>query len=93
MQSARPTIHPHEKSPFRAFDQSVERLLGADMRLVYGMALPIMMIVGLIIALALNPAAWLVAVVVVLEIAALAVVVLGFVGMLNDDADDDADLT
>jgi hypothetical protein len=92
MQSASSTTHPHE-SAFRGFDQSVEGLLGADMRLVYGMAVPILMIVGLIIALALNPAAWLVAVVVVLEIAALAVVVLGFVGMLNDDGDDEADLT
>jgi hypothetical protein len=83
-----PTTPPNAQTPqqvFRGLDETVERLLGADMRLLYGMAVPILMVVGLIILLALNPATWLVAAVVVLEIAALAVVVLGFVGMLDED--------
>ena len=95
MQGAPSTTHRRE-SPFRGFDQSVERLLEADMRLMYGMAVPILMIVGLIIVLALHPATWLATAVVVVEIAVLAVVVLGFVGMLNDDdeeEEDDARLT
>jgi hypothetical protein len=41
--------HEH---PFRGFDESVERTLGADMRLVYGLAAPILMVVGLIVILA-----------------------------------------
>jgi hypothetical protein len=39
------------------------------MRLMYGMAVPILMIVGLIIVLALHPATWLATAVVVVEIA------------------------
>src|SRR5579864_3398587 len=49
--------HPHEY-PFQGFDESVEHVLGADMRLIYGFAAPILMVVGLIIILALNPATW-----------------------------------
>lgn len=63
------------------------------MRLLYGMAVPILMIVGPIVVLALSPAPWLVAGIVVLELAALGVVVVGFVGMLGEEGDDDADLS
>jgi hypothetical protein len=76
--------HPHENA-FHGFDESVAHLLGADMRLVYGMAAPILMIVGLIIVLALSPATWLVVAIVVLEIAALGLVVAGLMGMLDED--------
>ncbi len=85
MESGRST--PHPANAFSGFDASVERTLGADMRLVYGMAVPILMVVGLIIILALSPAVWLVAAILVLELALLGVVVYGFVGMLNDDDD------
>lgn len=85
---ATPEAH-HNQNPFRGFDQSVERLLGADIRLIYGFAVPILMVVGLIVILALNPATWLVIAIVVLELAALCVVVAGFVTMLNEPADDD----
>jgi hypothetical protein len=81
--------HTH-RQVFRGFDESVERMLGADMTLIYGMAVPILLIVGMIIVLALSPATWLVAAIVILEIAALAVVVIGFVGMLNEDDEHDA---
>jgi hypothetical protein len=76
--------HQQHENAFRGFDQSVERVLGADMRLVYGMAVPILMIVGLIVILALSPAVWLVAAIVVLELAALGVVAYGFVGLLEE---------
>jgi hypothetical protein len=71
--------------PFRGFDQSVERLLGADMRLIYGMAVPVLMIVGMIVLLALSPTTWLVAATLIVELAALALVVYGFLGMLTED--------
>ena len=59
------------------------------MRLLYGMAIPVLMVVGLIIVLALSPATWLVVAIVVLEVAALALVVYGLFGMLNEtDADE-----
>jgi hypothetical protein len=79
------TDHPNA---FRGFDQSVERAIGADMRLLYGMLVPILMICGVIIVLALSPATWLVAVILVIEIGALAVVGYGLAGMLNEPPDD-----
>ncbi|HUJ34974.1 MAG TPA: hypothetical protein VLW51_07170 [Solirubrobacteraceae bacterium] len=75
---------------FHDFDASVERTLGVDVRLLYGMLIPILMICGLIVLLALSPQTWLVIAVLLLEVAALGVVVTGFVGMLNDDGEDDA---
>jgi hypothetical protein len=75
---------------FRGFDQSVERAVGADMRLLYGMLVPILMICGVIVVLALSPATWLVVIVLVLELGALAVVGYGLAGMLNESPDDDA---
>jgi hypothetical protein len=74
---------------FRGFDSSVERLLGADMRLLYGLGAPILMVVGLIIVLALQPAAWLVGMIVVVEIAGLATVITGLLGMMSTDDDED----
>lgn len=83
-----------ETSPthvFHNFDASVERVLGVDVRLLYGMLVPILMICGLIILLALTPQTWLVIAVLLLEIAALGVVVTGFVGMLNESDGEDSD--
>lgn len=61
------------------------------MRLLYGMLAPILMICGVIVVLALNPAVWLVATIFVLEIAALAVVGYGLAGMLNEPSTDGVD--
>ena len=69
----------------------MERAVGADMRLLYGMLVPILMICSVIIVLALSPAVWLVATILVLELGALAVVGYGLAGMLNEPADDDID--
>jgi len=74
---------------FRGFDRSVERALGVDVRLLYGMTVPILIVSGLIVVLALSPQTWLQIAVLVVEIAALGVVVAGFVGMLNDDGEED----
>ena len=90
MATTSPDKHPHE-NPFHGFDESVEHVLGADMRLIYGMAVPILMVVGLIIVLALSPATWLVVAIVIMELAALGVVLTGFIGMLNEpDGDETA---
>jgi len=74
---------------FRGFDRSVERVLGVDVRLLYGMIVPILMVSGLIVLLALSPQTWLQIAVLLAEIAALGVVVTGFVGILNDNGEDD----
>jgi hypothetical protein len=81
---------PRHEHPFHGFDQSVERAIGADMRLVYGFAVPILMVVGLIVILALSPATWLVITILLVEVAALGVVVTGFVGMLNEPHEGEA---
>jgi uncharacterized membrane protein len=83
-----PTDARQHRYVFRGFDQSVARVLGTDARLLYGMAIPILMIVGLIMVLALSPAGWLVALIVLFEIAALALVITGLLEMMSDDQDD-----
>lgn len=77
----------HGQHVFAGLERSVERTLGADMTLIYGLAAPILMIVGLIIILGLSPATWLVVAIVVLEIGGLGVVLTGLFGLMND-ADD-----
>jgi hypothetical protein len=77
---------------FRGFEKSVERTLGADMRLIYGFAVPMLMVIGLIIVLALSPTTWLVVTILILELAALGIVLTGFIGVLSDDEDAKEDL-
>ncbi len=90
MTTAQPDPHAQRpRHPFRGFDQSAVRLFGADLRLIYGMAVPILMIVGLIILLALTPTTWLVIAILLLEVVALGVVVSGLLGMLNEYEDDE----
>jgi chromate transport protein ChrA len=74
---------------FRGFDDAMTQLLGADLRLLYGMAVPILMIIGLIVLLALNPAKWVVAMVVVCEIAGLALIVRALYELMSDDDQDE----
>jgi len=71
-------------NPYERFDSSMERWLGADMRMIYGMAVPILMVTGLILLLALNPTTWMVVGVLGLELAAGGVVIRGILGMLAD---------
>lgn len=88
MATTSPDRHTHE-NPFGGFDESVERAIGADMRLIYGFAVPILMVVGLIVILALSPATWLVISILIVELAALGVVLAGFIGMLGEPGDDE----
>lgn len=79
--------HPHH-FVLRNLARSVERTLGIDARLLYGMGVPMLMIVGLIALLALSPADWVVAVIVLCELAALGLVVAGLTDMMSDDQDE-----
>jgi len=81
--------HTNPARVFHEFDATVERSLGVDARLLYGMLIPILMVCGLIILLALNPETWLVIAVVLFEAAALGVVITGFLSMLGEDDDTD----
>jgi hypothetical protein len=73
---------------FRGFDESVAQMLGTDMRLLYGMLVPILMIVGLVIMLTQYLAAWLVGAIVIVEIGGLALVVTAILEMMSDDESD-----
>jgi hypothetical protein len=75
-------------SAMSEFDDSMERALGADMRLIYGLAVPLFMVVGLIVLLALNPTTWLVIGIVLLEVAALGLIVYGLMNMMRDDQEE-----
>jgi len=79
---------PGKRFVFRGLDQSVERALGMDARLLYGMGMPMLMIVGLIIVLALNPASWLVAVIVVVEMGALGLIISALLEMMREGDDE-----
>ncbi len=59
------------------------------MRLIYGIGVPILMVVGLIILLALNPTTWLVVSILLLEVAALGLVVAALFELMRDDEDED----
>lgn len=76
---------------FRGFDRSVERAVGVDVRLLYGMVVPILMVCGLIVLLALSPQTWLQIAVLLVEIAALGVVVTGFLGIVDDKREEDTE--
>jgi hypothetical protein len=79
----------HQHRPiFRGFDESVTQMLGTDMRLLYGMLVPILMIVGLVIMLTQYPATWLVGAIVILEIGGLALVLTAILEMMSDDEND-----
>lgn len=80
--------NPAHPSPYAPFERAVERILGADMRLLYGMAVPVILLC-VCIALALGYAAstWVVAGLMVLEVIVLGVIMVGFVGVLNSGED------
>ncbi|MGO9753315.1 MAG: hypothetical protein ACLP8S_32930 [Solirubrobacteraceae bacterium] len=78
-------------NPFAGMELLIERLLGADMRLIYGAVVPMGLIVSLVVVLTLSSSAWwLVAVVLVVEFAAVGLVVYAFMQMLDEDNDEEA---
>jgi cell shape-determining protein MreD len=68
--------------------ERITRAVGADIRLFYGMAVPMFATVGFIIALAVSGQGWMVGAVVVFLLITLAVVVFGLYGMLDEDDDE-----
>lgn len=79
-------------APVHRFDGAVERFLGADMRLLYGMAVPVVLasaVVAVVIAFAASP--WAIAGLVALVVVMLVVVLVGFFAMLDETEDTDQD--
>jgi cell shape-determining protein MreD len=82
MESAGHTHHHY------TLNQRVTRMIGADMRLLYGIAVPMFATIGFIIALAATGQSWMVGPVVVFLLITVSVVVFGLLGMLDEDDDD-----
>ena len=80
--------HSHHSIPLHT---RVTRAVGADVRLLYGFAVPIFATVGLIIAFAISGQGWMLGAVAVFMVIALAVVVFGIVGMLDEPDDEQTD--
>jgi hypothetical protein len=76
------------RNPLRRLDRSVEALLGADLRLIYGMAAPMLLVIAVILALAVTPSYWLVGATLVLELSCLAFVVTKLLAMLDEGSID-----
>ncbi len=85
------TSGPARSNPFLGVEMLIERLIGADMRLIYGAIVPMVLIVGLVVLLTLQSTSWwLVALVLVVESAAVGLVVFAFMKMLDEDNDEEA---
>ncbi len=85
------TSRPARSNPFLGVEMLIERLIGADMRLIYGAIVPMVLIVGLVVLLTLQSTSWwLVALVLVVEFAAVGLVVFAFMKMLDEDNDEEA---
>jgi hypothetical protein len=81
-----PPPRPNEPN----FDDHVERAIGADMRLIYGIGVPVLAVTALIIVMALSKTAWVDGVVLVAAVAALGLVVWGFMRMMRDDGPEES---
>jgi hypothetical protein len=88
MASASTPAHEH-RHILRGFDESVTNVLGADVRLLYGLAIPILLIVDLIVLLALDPTKWLVGAIVLVELAALGLVIGALFELMSDPDEDE----
>jgi hypothetical protein len=74
--------HTHHHDPIHV---RMTRLIGADMRLIYGIGVPMLATIGFIIGLAVSGQSWMVIPVVAFLLVTLAVVVFGLYGMLDED--------
>ena len=80
------SVHVHHVEPLHT---RMTRVLGADMRLLYGFAIPMAGVIAFIIALAVSGQAWMIGGVIVFMLIALAVVVFGLYEMLGEDGDEE----
>jgi hypothetical protein len=79
---------PHVVDPLRRLDRAVNTWFGADLRLLYGLGTPILLIVAAMLPLLFHPSYWLVGALLVLVIACTGFIVTKVMAML--DAPEDA---
>jgi hypothetical protein len=91
MESAETPTRASRRS-FRAVDAWLESVLGADMRLLYGVIIPMVLVVDVLVLLTFKQYAWLVAILMLIEIGALLLVIYGFMEMLDDEDAGEDDL-
>lgn len=91
-QGAPPADGPagHHTDPLHDLDVAVESAVGADLRLLYGMLVPVLLVVGLILALVIGRTYWLVAAALIPEIALLLFIVVKILAMLDEPDPDRA---
>lgn len=77
--------HRGPRNPFAGVDRAIERVIGVDMKLIYGMFMPMLLVCAVIVALAFRPSEWIVAATVVLELGCLALIVVKLMAMLGDE--------
>jgi Flp pilus assembly protein TadB len=73
------------RKPPETLHERLERSIGVDVRLFYGLLVPAAVVVALVVALALNPTWWLLVPLVIVLIGAIGVVVVGIMQMLGGD--------
>ncbi len=89
MQDESPAV-PARSNPFAGVEMLIERLLGVDMRLIYGAIVPMVLVVDLVVLLTLTASDWwLVFLVLIVEFAAVGLVVYAFLQMLDEDNDEE----
>ena len=78
-------------SPFWGVEQWLEGILGSDMRFIYGVAVPMVAVVDLLVLLTIKPSWFIVAVLMVVELACLVLVVYGLMMILAEGEDEEPD--
>ncbi len=81
---SRTTGSGHQIDPLRRLDTRLDRALGSDLRLIYGVGMPMLLVIAGIIALALSPSYWLVGATLVVEIGCLGFVITKLMAMLDE---------
>lgn len=75
--------------PLHRLDQTLASWLDVDLRLIYGMGVPVVCVVAAMVAMFLHPTYVLVGAVLALELLCLSLVVTKLLAMLNEPNDDD----
>lgn len=76
--------------PRRSRSDLLDRILGADMGLLIALAAPCIFVIGLILLFGVEPAAWLVAIIMVVEVLTVAAVIWAFMRLMSDEPGDGA---
>lgn len=82
--TAAATRHASDHDPLAGLDRWIEKVIGADFKLIYGVLMPMLLICGVILAIVFTQSVWVVAVTLVLELAFLAFIVVKLMAMLGE---------